>query len=614
MHIDQIPLDHLSVSKAKMRSGKKPPDISDILPSIIKRGVIIPMFVRPNCQAGHFEIIAGKRRYFASLQAARHGKADITLPCITLAEGDDAEALEISMIENMLRQAPDQVTQWESYTRLVKEGRSVEDIAATFALTEVQVTRILALGNLLPRIREAFRAEDIDVATVRHLTLASKTQQKAWLTLFEDKDGYAPRGQQLKAWLFCGASISTSVALFDLADFDGLIIKDLFEGCGYFADADQFWAAQSAEIERRKAAYMQDGWSGVEIISPKSYFQSWEHDKTPKRKGGRVYIEVSAEGEVTFHEGYLTLKEARRRLEGGSNASGGNGNTSPVTTRPEISAAMTSYVDLHRHAAVRSALAANTGVALRVMVAHAICGSPLWGVRVQDQRSRNEAVTESVETSVAEARFDERRRAVLGVLGFDPDEPSVTLGHDPRNGTSGLFLRLLELPDAVVMEVLGVVMAETLASGTALIETLGIHLDIKMADYWTADSAFYDLIRDREVLTEVLREVGGDTVAQAHAAEKGKTIKSVINDYLTGSNDRAKVEQWVPRWMAFPPSAYTQRGGVATVAAANRAAWLAETDPPLDADPAADAVEVGATSNTEAAEAFEEVEEQRLAA
>ena len=173
MHIDQIPLDHLSVSKANMRSGKKPPDISDIFPSIIKRGVISPLFVRPNCNPGHFEIVAGKRRYYASLEAARQGKDDVTLPCITLGEGDDAEALEISMIENMLRQNPDQVTQWESYTRLVKEGRSVEDIAATFALTELQVKRILALGNLLPRIRDAFRAEEIDAPTVKHLTLAT---------------------------------------------------------------------------------------------------------------------------------------------------------------------------------------------------------------------------------------------------------------------------------------------------------------------------------------------------------------------------------------------------------------------------------------------------------
>src|SRR3546814_18325825 len=101
-----------------------------------------------------------------------------------------------------------------------------------------------------------------------------------------------------------------------------------------------------------------------------------------------------------------------------------------------------------------------------------------------------------------------------------------------------------------------------------------------MADYWVADDAFYSLFRDREVLTELLREVGGDTVAQAHAGEKGKTIKGVINDFLTGGNGRAKVERWVPRWMALPPSAYTQRGGVATVAAATPAVWLAQPEVP----------------------------------
>jgi hypothetical protein len=31
MNIDYIPIDRLSVSKANMRQGKKPPDVSDIL-------------------------------------------------------------------------------------------------------------------------------------------------------------------------------------------------------------------------------------------------------------------------------------------------------------------------------------------------------------------------------------------------------------------------------------------------------------------------------------------------------------------------------------------------------------------------------------------------------
>ena len=199
---------------------------------------------------------------------------------------------------------------------------------------------------------------------------------------------------------------------------------------------------------------------------------------------------------------------------------------------------------------------------------------------------------------------------MLAVLNFDSDEPSVTLGHEPRNGVSGLFQRLLELPDAVVMEVLGIVMAETLASGTGLIETIGLHLGVKMADYWVADDAFYGLIRDREVLIAILSEVGGASVAEAHAAEKGKTIKSIINDCLTGDKGRASVDHWVPRWMAFPPSAYTQRGGVATVAAAIRAAWLAEPEVPFDPG----AAEVPEDSDAETADALEEIEEQRLAA
>jgi ParB family chromosome partitioning protein len=611
MQIDQIPLDRLSVSKANMRAGKKPPDVSDILPSIIKRGVIAPLFVRPNCNAGHYEIVAGKRRYYASLEAAKQGKEDITLPCMRLREGDDAEALEISMIENMLRQNPDAVTQWESYTRLVKEGRSVEDIAATFALTELQVKRILALGNLLPRIREAYRAEEIDAATVKHLTLASKKQQKAWLALFDDADSYAPRGNQLKAWLFGGASISVGVALFDVSAYSGQIVQNLFEEDGYFADADAFWAAQSAEIEARKAAYLAEGWSDVQIVPPHEHFSSWQYEKTPKRKGGRVYIQCRDNGEVIFHEGYLSAKEAQRVRKG--EASGEDGAGGAKAARGELTSALTQYVDLHRHAAVRTELAARPHVALCVMVAHAICGSPLWSVKVQDQRTRNDAINESIETCVAETRFDEHRRAVLNVLGFDAEQPSVTAQDYSHRSLLPVVARLLELPETTVLDVLAVVMAETLASGSELIETLGVTLGVDMSGYWQPDQAFYDLLRDKEVATAVLAEVGGNAVAEANAKEKGKVIKGVIADCLTGENGRAKVENWVPRWMAFPPAAYTTRGGVSTVTAANRAEFLLQPDEPDGPDPAAPDVAGQAQPEDDDAETAV-IEEERLAA
>jgi ParB family transcriptional regulator, chromosome partitioning protein len=608
MKLAFIALDKLTISPANMRVGKKPPDITNILPSVRKRGVLQTLLVRPNCAPDSFEIVAGNRRFHAAKAVANENGVAEPLPCAIMEAGDDAAALEASLIENVARLDADEVTRWETFTRLVKEGRSVDEIATTFGLPELAVKRTLALGELLPRIRQLYRAEEIDATSIRHLTLATKAQQKAWLALYDDPDASFPNGYQLKAWLFGGASISTSVALFDLADYKGRIVADLFDEDGYFADANDFLVAQMAAIDVRNAAYIDDGWSDVVVQPLGQYFETYEHVATPKRKGGRVYVAIRQNGEVSFHEGYLTRKEAKRIEKGESPQ------TVTKTVRPEITSAMTAYVDLHRHAAVRNELANHPHIALRVMVAHAICGSPLWRVEAQGQRNRNEAITESIETSVAEARFDERRRAILAVLGFDSDEPTVTLGHEPSNGVSGLLARLLDLPDPVVIEVLALVMAETLASGTELIETIGVQLNVKMADYWVADDAFYSLIRDREVLMTILAEVGGVAVAQAHAAEKTKVIKGVVNDYLTGENGRAKVDAWLPRWMAFPPSAYTERGGVASVKAATRAKWLAEAEEPLDPEPQAGAGAVDAEGDGEAAEPIEELEDERLAA
>src|SRR5690606_31273510 len=156
------------------------------------------------------------------------------MPCAILDEGDDAAAIEASLIENIARLAPDEVTQWETFTKLVKQGRKIEEIAATFGLPELAVRRVLALGNLLPRIRDLYRQEKIDAATVRHLTLASKSQQKAWLALYDDPDAYVPTGQQLKAWLFGGSTIGASVALFDVEASGIATIADLFGEDRYF--------------------------------------------------------------------------------------------------------------------------------------------------------------------------------------------------------------------------------------------------------------------------------------------------------------------------------------------------------------------------------------------
>jgi len=582
MKLDFIPLDKLSVSKANMRYAKKAPDVSDILPTVRKRGVIQTLIVRANCGDGAFEIVAGARRFHAALIVAQETGTAEPLPCAILDDGDDAAAIEASMIENLARLDPDEVSQWESFVRLIKEGRTPDDIAATFGMPELTVRRVLALGNLLPRIRDLYRHEKIDAPTVRHLTLASKAQQKAWLALYDDPDSYVPTGHQLRAWLFGGQSIKAGVALFDVDASKLVTVADLFGNDRYFAHADAFWTAQNAAIEAKRAEYIDAGWADAVIVPPTEHFHVWEYEKAGKRKGGRVYIDVRPTGEVSFHEGYVSRKEARR-IERGEVANASK------PTRPEVTSAMQTYIDLHRHAAVRAALTGHSQVALRLLVAHVIGGSHLFRVTPEPQTARNELVAESVETCRGETAFDEKRRAILDLLGFDPEAASVTGGNGDDYGVAGIFLRLLDLPDSIVMEVVTVIMGETLAAGSAAVEAVGMQIGVDMADWWHADAAFFELIRDKEVLTRIVAEVAGEAIASANRQEKAKTLKKIVRDHLDGADGRTKVERWVPRWMAFPPAAYTTRGGVATVAAHAKveAARAIDVDPEPPATPGA---------------------------
>lgn len=45
-------------------------------------------------------------------------------------------------------------------------------------------------------------------------------------------------------------------------------------------------------------------------------FHIWEHSASTKGKGGRVYVANGHGGDVTFHEGYVIAKEARRLERG----------------------------------------------------------------------------------------------------------------------------------------------------------------------------------------------------------------------------------------------------------------------------------------------------------
>lgn len=552
MKLAHLDFDQLKPCDLNVRK-KGHAEIADLLPSVRALGILQPLLVRPNCEG--FDIIAGRRRY-NTVAALREEGITEPVPCIIMEDGDDAKAIESSLAENIARLPMDEIDQYKAFASLIEKGMSAEDIAAHFGVTERLVKQRLAIAGIIEPILNAYRRDEIDPATLRTLTMASTKQQKAWWKLFRSEDEYAPTGRALKDWLFGGAQIPTSNALFDVAEFKGAIVSDLFGDDAYFADSAAFWPLQNEAIARMREAYLTAGWGEVVILDIGQRFATWEHRKTRKAQGGKVFIAVAHNGEVTAHEGWLSAKEARRKEKAHETD---DGEDASRITRSELTKPMQNYLGLHKHAAVRAGLVNDHGTALRFAVAHVIAGSALWSVKADDGRADNDAIAQSVSSGTATKEFREAAPAIRALLELEgteaetivPRRQDYGIGHD----LEALFAVLVKKDDETVLRILAYVMAETLQTHTPMIDILGTMLKIDMRDVWQRDQVFFDLMRDKEAINAMVREVAGDMTADAHLTSTAKVQKKIIADCLSGDG-RDKVEGWLPRYLEFPGRAY----------------------------------------------------------
>ncbi len=560
MELLHIEIENLKTTTLNVRkNGKK--DIADLLPSIRSLGILQPLLVRPNCEG--FEIVAGARRFHSAMQIKKEDGRIDPLPCIIMQAGDDAKAIEASLAENIARLPMDEIDQFKAFAALIKESKSVAEIADQFGITARLVEQRLSIANLLNPILTLYRKDDIGTDTVRALTMATKRQQKAWLSLYQSEDEYAPLGRSLKEWLFGGANIPLSNALFDIADYKGSIISDLFGDERYFSDSEKFWSLQNTAIAAAKERYLADGWTDIVVLEIGGYWSSWEHRETSKKDGGKIFIQSNRNGEVTFHEGYLTQKEAEcleKKLNGEEPAK--------PTERPELTKAMQNYLDLHRHSAVRSELLNHVGIALRLAVAQIIAGTSLWETCADLQKASKDAISQSLAQNNAEDKFTEERKIVRDLLNCSKDPaytivPTKNQWHR-QDDLYGIFAKLIELDDNSVMRILTFVVAETLPSSSAMVEVLGKMLCVDMASHWQVDDTFFDLLRDKEAINAILKQVGGKRVADGNISATAKVQKQIICDYLDGTRTPRK-KNWQPHYMNFPMGLYTKRGGIDAV-------------------------------------------------
>jgi ParB family chromosome partitioning protein len=115
-------------------------------------------------------VVAGDRRLTALKLLAKKKRiaADFEVPCLLVP---DASARTISLAENLLREQMHPADQFEAFAALVKEGRSIEDIAADFGVSPLVVQRRLKLANVSPRLLADYRAGAVTLEQLMALTI-----------------------------------------------------------------------------------------------------------------------------------------------------------------------------------------------------------------------------------------------------------------------------------------------------------------------------------------------------------------------------------------------------------------------------------------------------------
>ena len=124
-------------------------DLRELTESVREKGVLEPLLVRFISSEGCFYIISGERRYHAARAAGLR-----EVPCIEKSV-DDAETLEIALIENIQRKDLTAFEEADGLHRLATQFEYThEDMAKKIGRARSSVTETLSLRNIPEALRK----------------------------------------------------------------------------------------------------------------------------------------------------------------------------------------------------------------------------------------------------------------------------------------------------------------------------------------------------------------------------------------------------------------------------------------------------------------------------
>jgi ParB family transcriptional regulator, chromosome partitioning protein len=146
--------------------------LDELAGSIAARGMIQPIVVRPH--RGGYQIVAGERRWRAAQRARLH-----PVPVI-VRDFDEAETLELALVENIQREDLNAIEEAEAYSKLISRfGHSQEALGRIVHKSRSHIANLLRLLDLPATVRSALAEGKLSMGHARALITADDPETLA---------------------------------------------------------------------------------------------------------------------------------------------------------------------------------------------------------------------------------------------------------------------------------------------------------------------------------------------------------------------------------------------------------------------------------------------------
>lgn len=183
----ELPVDLIAPNPKQPRRHFDEAALQALADSLQSRGVLQPVLVRP-VAGGTYELVAGERRWRASQIAGLE-----QIPAL-VRERDDAQALEVALIENMAREDLNPVEEAHACAALVEElGLTREEVGRRVGRSRVAVSNLLRLLDLPDDVLELLERGDLAEGHGRALLLAEDHGDRRRLARSAAAEGWSVR-------------------------------------------------------------------------------------------------------------------------------------------------------------------------------------------------------------------------------------------------------------------------------------------------------------------------------------------------------------------------------------------------------------------------------------